>query len=1644
MSSKSTNGSRAPRSQVSTSMPLYNTAVHSSLNPRPVMLRVPLFTPTRDEADDKNADVGESSLHAADPQCDPATAMDRISYGTKAGQGADVCEGTDLKKGDARISLMSPRSPWPLSTGVVVAEGRDRRRVTKSTPPVFCRRRSTLVLCSPRPSPPSRGGVSAERPDEQELLPAPVINEASKARLRVGGDNDRMEMRDILPAAPPRRRVTSPLQHLLVYHNEAKRQMQDSAVGHVCGVQESSTPSYGVAASTPFLESELQRRSPFVQGGDVHSASDKCRISPTSLQFSLPRDEKSDSSTDTSTFAAQMPFINTRRGAQRKWTSPLPNSRVVFSLAVGNEDCSSSEEGSGNSNKRATSQPVPRFGPVSSGMRTRVDGKAPDNARSSRALHTSLAPPTRPSDTVPKRRSRSTISAKNDIMRAFYALEIQKKTLVLMECEEKQRRKIINKYVHATRGILVNYTFRRFLILAQDETTSSSLSRSRKVASSSSEPETTTRTSENVAKKEGKKATTGLEGTRPLPYALMREGSGSSSSRSSRRRSATSGANKNAREDSTPSSTGGSPNMQQYRRTGKESTAKGCLSSPSICENKVVSCAAPTLPLEVGESMKNIHHAMRRVEGQILRLLSAELRSRQRVVEAEGEGFHFLLIYHRLFETALQPSFIYLQEACHWQSIVTEATNEFHRLQCIRHDCELQQNIQSARLYARHVAAVVEEETRIRLMVIQQLESQEYHRLTQQFYSGLAALLELNMCSQRRFLQEISEEMETTAIREMRGREALWTEELRQRGMLYRCFEVEYGNHTWCHLDMPLSTHRKKEELAVNASIELSSIMGGNDDNSCISHVEASSATPLEVTTANRKTSSTVQSVKCGGIHLFAVATGEHDAARDAFCLRSGEQAAQVEREFFQWSSTSNTLPATTNNTTTGSATVAVGGGSHSLQSTSIVDNRKPRTASSPQPKTVHCPSTTLHSGTSSLQVNSAAEEKGDGGETKRDDACVEVPVRVHGGDVDASIEVLDFPVDSSGLQTSVSSNSISKALHRDVAVSVNMRSLDTSRSGMESHATPMNRHIVPCSLKCCRSRNEARYNASPSPLPQQGRGRQRMVSCGTQLTPPTRRPYSDDVIFDRAPHRLSAKITIEEVAPLEALKGSMNESSNRAGSMHCSSFASCQRKAVVREKSLQGCVKEMGDGDETVEKLESMGDTCHTAVGLDEYATHEDEEAFLVEDNSTSSNSSKTVHPTEAAVGPQQRRKGTFSTETVRREGDTFPEYSLSTMLENTAAASVDPYEMDGRMVKENPALAAAEITTVSSPSSCSHSVSATTGLNDVSDGDANDDNCINEEEDCDGESYMSPIVIQANDFQETGRNTVGAYYPPLNYMRPTMSWRRQHEGLEWPTRPRPSQGRSRSVTSNYNLRSGNERRWKENTPVHVMRIPLEEGPGVWGDIEMPRRPFGFDALGNKAYEMTNAVCCQAPVTTTISSSARRRDAACRFMAEGSTSRSPSRSRSLVSCHATGIPTAEKENQAFLEDPATLANLRGIVGRKFVSPQHRTTAANADRVPTTRRLRSMTPSYVDAFYKLDREVAGRKRFLASLRHGPTLQESPRRAATTPCRQHSQHSYRRSDGGNISGRGLTLSSGTTCMNFSCSPWSPKPKPKPWR
>ncbi|ESL09598.1 hypothetical protein TRSC58_02679 [Trypanosoma rangeli SC58] len=1641
-------------------LPLYNTAVRSSLDPRPVLLRVPLLTPSCREAEDGNSDDDASFLHAAEPRSGHAVAVERSSS-EKARRSADGCEGTNLKFDGANLSLMvspAPQPLWPHASEASVTRVLEKHLAkAPSPPPVVSRRSTSAKLVSPRPSPPSKSGVNGER-RAGHVSPSPhVFPAASKVGDRTGGKGDCAEVRRFLQVVPPHPRITSPLQHLLVYNNEAQRQSEGSSVGNVRLVgQGSRAQSHSIAASASSLADEVQLRSSFARGGDWRSQVDPCRTSPTSLQFSLPRDDKSSSSTD-STLGAQLPFSSTRRCPQGSRISPVSTRRVVFSMALKGEDGSTSGEDLRNGTKKSTPQPPLRSGFVPVCRTARVAGGLADNGQPSSALHTASPLSVRPSTAEPVHLPQPIIPAKTEIMKVYHALQIQKQALLLMEREEKERREITTAYVHAIRGIIVDYTFQRTLLLAGDEKTRSPNLCPSKGASSALKPERSKRKA--AVKEEGTtKTKTGLKVTVSPPQSSITKAPGPYPVKFPQYRGVDLAEDKGARRDLVPACVHGSFHVRQSQGTEKELIAARSTSGiRPIVDPGISSGVESPFLLEVGENMSDVHHAMRLVEGRLLRFFSAESSARQCVVEKEAHTFHFLLRYHRLCENALQPAVIYLQEACQWQNVLTEATNDLHRLQDARLDWELQQSIESARAYARNVAALVEQENHIRFVRIQQTEAQEYRQLVQVFYSGLAALAELWMCHQRRHVLELEERMETIAFQERQDREAVWITELRQRGMLYRRFESEYKIHASCAWDSSPPKRGNGEDAAADASIELSAIVGvHSDDHSCISHVGGPSANPpAAVTMSNAKTPSTMQSVNSIAAQLMTVAATEYDAAREPTWSRSVKQAAQVEREFFEWNPTSNTLPTTTNNTTTGTTTLVVGGDSHLVHNTSTDGQGRPLTPSSPQPRSIPCSGTTLHSGLSSQRDAPAAAEACDEGQTQHDETCCNAPAAVCGGDADASIERLGVTPDSSGLHALVSSNSSRKALRRDVGVSVNLRSCDVSQGAVKGHVARLNRHIVPCSLKDYRCCSEQRYEVSLLPRRQRSGGRPHMTSCGTQLTPPTRRPYRDDVIFVQVPQKSLATATSKERISAEAVIGLRKEVSNRAVvRMSSSSSASpCQGEGAVRRRASQEYETELGGGEEgleEVEVLEGMDDWSQTSDEVDEDAANRVEDALLPAQSSSPHTPCK-AYSTTAALETQGARNSTLSTEHVRRECDTFSEYSLSTMLDTTAAVSVDPYEMDAHRMKQNSAIKVEEATSLSSPSSCTHSVNQNTGVNRVSDNGAHDGKCMHDGERCGDASCSFFTEVEANVFTEARRDSVVFYYPPFNYMRPTMSWRRQHEGLEWPTKPSPSQGRSCSVRSNCSGQAGSQRRWKESTPTHVTRVPLEEGPGVWGDAEIPRRPFGYDVSGNKAYEVTNAVYSQMPVVTTIASPIRRRDAACRFMAEGTTTRSPSHSRHSVSCSGDGFSTAaktkvesmEKENQEFFDDSMTLTNLHGIIQRRSVSPRQASVAANAATVCGSGRLRSMTPSYVDAFYKLDREAAGRKRLLASLRRSSTLRGLPRAAAeTTPYRLHHQHHHRRSSDGNACGCGLKLSPGTSCGDFTRSPWSPKPKP--WR
>ncbi|RNF27009.1 uncharacterized protein Tco025E_00765 [Trypanosoma conorhini] len=1504
------------------SVTLYNTAVRSSLNPRPVMLRVPLRTPSRHEARDGDADDDASFLHAAEPQTGRALTMDRSS-GKKTLRSGDGREGASLNFDRTSPSLMSP-APLPLwppaseASAAPVPAGCPAR--APSSPPAAPRRSTSAVLVSPRPSPPSKGSVAAERPAGHVSPFAKVLPAASKVRRRTGGKGGSAEVRNFLQAVPPRPRITTPLQHLLVYNNEAQRQSEGSAVGNAdLARQGSRTPSCSVAASASSLADEAQLRSTFTGGGggDLRSQLDPCRTSTTSLQFSLPRDEKSSSSTD-STLAAQIPFRNTRRRRQGGRMSPFSNRRVVFSLALENEDSSTSDEDIRNGIGKATPRPALRPYSVPVCRTARATCDPADNARASPTLHTSTAEPVR--------RPRSATPAKAEIMRAYHALQLQKETLVLMDYEEKERREITTAYVHATRGILVNHTFQRSLLLTREEETLPSHSPPCKGASSSLESETKKRKA--LLKKEGNTTSTTTTTTKAAgskraaspQQSFIARTPGLRPVQSTQHRCVAVADDKSARENLAPSSFQGSSHARQIERRDKGLTStESAVGTRHIVCPSISSGTESTLLLEVSENMSQIPYAMRLVEGRLLRFFSAEPSARQCVVEEEAQAFHFLLRYHRLCENAFQPSVIYLQEACQWQSVLTEAKNDFYRLQEARLDWELQQSIEFARACAQNVAALVEAENHIRCMRIQESEDEEYRQLVRIFRSGLAALVELEMCNQRRQLREREEKMETVVVQEMREREEVWTAELRRRGTLYGRFEAESHIRASCLWDAPPPAHGSREGAAVDASIELSAIAGvHDDDHSCASHAEALSAAPLAGATSTAKTPSTIQSVNSIAAQLLALSAAEYDATREATWSRGAKQVVHAEREFFEWNPTSNTLPTTTNNTTTGTTTLVVGGDLHSGHNTSAGAQGKRQRPSSPQLCGIPCTSTTACSGFSSQHDASTAAEAAGVGQTQRDETCGNAPAAVYDGGADASVEVLDVTADSSGMHVSVQSNPSCKALRRDVGVSVNLWTPDPSRGGGERHTAPRNRHIVPCSLRRHRPYDEQRDDATPLSQRHGSGGRPHMTSCGTQLTPPTRRPYRDDVIFELAPRKPSATATNREGSPAEAVAGLRKEFSNGPVRTSSSSAAAPSRgKEVLREKDPQEYETGLGGGGaedlERLEVLEGMEDWSQTPDEAEADASTGVAEALL-DEGSPSLHTPSTAYSTTADLGTREERSGALSAEHTRREGDTVPECSLSTMLDATAAVSVDPYEVGAQRLRQNPATTAEEVTSLSSPSSYTRSMSQSTGFNKLSARNSHDGHCTHDGKMPDAASYASPTGVGGNVFRETGKDAVVFYYPPFNYMRPTMSWRRQHEGLEWPTKPFTSPARSRSVRSNRSGQAGRQRRWKESTPAQVTRVPFEEGPGVWGDVELPRRPFGYDASGSRAYAVTNAVSHSMPVATTIASPRQRRDAACRFMADGSASRSPSHARGSVPCRTSESPTAAKANAESVE----------------------------------------------------------------------------------------------------------------------------------
>ncbi|ORC93380.1 uncharacterized protein TM35_000012570 [Trypanosoma theileri] len=1700
---------------------------------------------------------------------------------------------TALRRSSSTI-LVSPRPSPPRRTDRESAQ----REVKSSS------RRHVRMRLSQR----SSSDSSSSSSDNND-------NNTRGRRNRTSGlvHSERRPIGELLIAVPPRRRITSPLQHLLVYNNNDNNNNDAHMQYRV------STPQRGNTTSRDAVRFSQLPRPPFSSGGQhmlpssstletPPLTSDAERLSPTSLHYSLPRDtrSKSLSLSSSSSLSSSVTTSAARRQRNRGMQNMGRNSKsskhsVIYPLLRENEGWTTSDEESSNSSmnkKKKRRKQIITSGSPSLEMEERKRSANSDKSLRNSSRNVTSEPQCLPTSRTSltqttqsgsnssnkSRRARSAVPAKSELMKAFHELQLEKEAVVLMEYEEKGRRTIRDAYIKGMRRMLLEHTFQRSMLLASGERnqpqTSSSCYSSYSYSSPQRRSNMQTRPvvqgewndgkhsrKDNIIKSGRHSSTRTSPNEKVLGSTTTNRSSRSSVeviSGKNKKKFLIASSTPTKREEEKPQEEGKTKllskqqqqQQQQQQREEKHEHEheQQCSVGSSSSLRKVTKYTSPIRD-DVNESMDDIQRTMRVFEIELLRMLSEEINERKFLIENESAKFYLLLRYHRIMEAAMQPTPIYLHEACEWQSILTEATNELHRLQSGRIELEIQQRLQIARDCAHRIAALINNETQIREKELRQAELQERRDLARLFHLGLAALLEVQACYTRQHERQKASRINIILQEEVREREMIHINELRSRSKLYRRIEAEYHEdiHTNRNVETTTVSHQEKDVTVGEIPIELSDITSIKGDRSYMTaEIEVQQIpSQSEIKNVNTTTFSTVHSGNTSAVHPVLI---EKSAGNDdGYSLSYPGNEQNVERFFFEWNPTSNTIPSNTHNsnttiTTTGTGTgTAAVGGTHSLVlNSSSGEQVRPWTISSPPPRSIPHTNTTTDStskynkgntdttgttATTTLVTNTLPYKPKKGKIKQYMHHHMDSPSsRMPHSTPEVSKDSYNIAEPSI---LSVEDSFLRNTTHRDIGITANLSSQPTSQLRSICESRPPNCHLVPCSLKKkektqLSTHSHSRCSATPLPVTKlRGEKSTLRVSCGTQLTPPTRRPYQDDVIFDGTPQKcqkhfeenellsLSPSSTttssyVETGVDVEANKKVISEPSEESVSSSCSSFSSLSQSNSQQYRQnphgFKGKKEEKEEENvelfDSVEELEEPCNWSQTSIDFDENYMDEKQrgnklgEEVIIRDSDSKGSPVADIFATTCGREAKENRMRSERTvsrtsDIARRASETMPEVSLSTMHEATAAGSVDYHDNERNGSGQRSAAVVLPpppppppppvITTtttstnnndnndtsqsdVSSCSSLDNNVTANIGLNVKMDD--NRETYVDDynKENLSGYFGRLPSSEEVMAPLEKCQCECVSNYPPFNYMRPTMSWRRQHEELEWRALQRSSRSRnSNNVkwTSVNILQSPSRRRSQSNPSQHLKRIPFEEGPGVWGDLELQRRPFAYDPLGEKAYKASERLQPESSITTTICSPRHRQDAARRFMSEGSSVRGNSR-RSL-SRHSSPIPS-----ESPVEDPVVLASLQGIIEEREVSPKRvastpmsRNTGAVArDGSPNLRsneklfgiRKRSKTPSYVDAFFKQDREVVGRRCFLAALQHGPVLRDSVRNetpvrtgmsaAKTTPHRRHCLHHQRCSENTHGNTPDIVLSPGTLRGSFSRSSWSPQPKP--WR
>nr|CCD16752.1 unnamed protein product [Trypanosoma congolense IL3000] len=183
--------------------------------------------------------------------------------------------------------------------------------------------------------------------------------------------------------------------------------------------------------------------------------------------------------------------------------------------------------------------------------------------------------------------------------------------------------------------------------------------------------------------------------------------------------------------------------------------------------------------------------------------------------------------------------------------------------------------------------------------------------------------------------------------------------------------------------------------------------------------------------------------------------------------------------------------------------------------------------------------------------------------------------------------------------------------------------------------------------------------------------------------------------------------------------------------------------------------------------------------------------------------------------------------------------------------------------------------------------------------------------------------------------------------------------------------------------------------------RLPYEDGPGVWGCTCEPRQPYS----PKKEIKETPESCCsgrntaagyvkQGPEDALVVSPTRRRDAAIWFKSHGTLPQRKSIQRGASPRGKRTKGGGDASLPEGLVPSAVLDALKGIIRRGTPTARSgsRTRGSDAGTPQKKRNLSSSrknacggTPTYVEAFYKLDPQVAKRYGLIIASHEGPVL-----------------------------------------------------------